>query len=413
MLTIYKYFVNLVYFLAWPVFIYKQSNAAREWKHRRGVDRKLFESIQGANVIWLHASSVGEVGVLERIVSAIKNINPEFNYVISTYTKTGQELAINKFPDAKAVFYFPLDCYFPLRRIFARFNPKGIVIVETEIWPYFLTFCKKYNVPVILANGRLSGKSTSQYRHFRGPLSKAFAVYRKFLMQSDKDAERIESIGADASIISVLGNVKYDSDDNEDNSVKRASVREKLGLRNTDTFFLAASTRPGEEEIICEAIREFGDLKVLIAPRHLERLDEVKEILDSHNLPYCLYSEKKSFQGRERLILMDKMGILKELFYGADISFVGGTLTDIGGHNLMEPVLAGGPVIFGSSVFNVAEVSEKILASNWGAQVANANDIKAIIQKIKDGSAGFESLSGQTESVSNKTAEIIIKELGL
>jgi 3-deoxy-D-manno-octulosonic-acid transferase len=369
-------------------------------------------------LIWLHASSVGEIKVLERLITALKKTNNIFDYCVSTYTRTGQELARTVFPDARAIFYFPLDCYIPLRRLFNKFKPDGIAIVETEIWPYFLNFCVKINIPIILANGRLSEKSLKGYRIFKSSLTGLFSIYRKFIVQTEKDAERMEAIGANPHKIIIGGNIKHDSNNLAGNGDPCNAVREELNIENDSTFFIAASTRPGEEEQVCKALKKvdcFPDnMRVLIAPRHLDRLSEVKDILKSFNYPFILYSELlERNQAPGDIILMDRMGVLADLFCGADIAFVGGTLTDIGGHNIMEPVLVGTPVLFGPSLDNVREASEQILANNWGAKIENSESLAKTLNQFIKRDLTFEKYAAKDKSVADMTAEIIVREFGL
>ncbi|MFH1701004.1 MAG: glycosyltransferase N-terminal domain-containing protein [Candidatus Zixiibacteriota bacterium] len=425
MIIVYKIILNMAYLLCWPYLAIKTAKCD-EWGQRRVINPEIYlpldtcqnKEITKNNLLWLHASSVGEVKVLERLIIALKNTDKKFDYCISTYTKTGQELARAVFPDARSVFYFPLDCYFPLKRLFNKFKPMGIVIVETEIWPYFLAFCRKNNIPILLANGRLSEKSLKGYRLFKSSLSRLFSIYRKFIVQTKTDAARMEAIGAKHDKILVGGNIKHDRNNNDEQSKSKKTIRETLGIDNQTTFFIAASTRSGEEEQICEAMkrinRHSSNFKLLIAPRHLERIGEVKGIIGSYGYSYVLYSELG--EGKhiaEDIILMDSMGVLADLFCGADIAFVGGTLTDIGGHNIMEPVLAGIPVIFGPSLDNVREASKQILSQNWGTMIENGKSMAETLIQFISGSLKFKEYAANNESVADMTAEIIVKEFGL
>jgi 3-deoxy-D-manno-octulosonic-acid transferase len=426
MLIVYKILVNLLYFVLWPYSIYKRKKTRAEWNQRCAISPEEYllalpapDSDQPkGGFCHFHASSMGEVRVLERLVSAVKSIRPDLRYCVSTYTRTGQELARDIFPDAESVFYFPLDSYFPLRRFFSRFRPVGIVMVETEIWPYFLDFCRRRNISLVLGNGRLSTKSTKRYKKFRGPLSSLLKVYRRLIMQTDIDRERMIAIGADSDRVMVLGNIKHDRKANIDISGKRTDVRHRFDLLKTQPLLVGASTRPGEEEVICHALQEISafpaGMKLLLAPRHLERLDEVAKILNEAGFAYTLYSEIEA--GRTPsvpVILMDKMGLLADIFYGADLAFVGGTLVDLGGHNIMEPVLAGVPVLFGPSVFNIADAADSIIRENQGMMVHDAAELSDAIRKFVDGHLSFQSVGRSGPSVAEQTAEIIARELGL
>jgi len=435
MLTLYKVLVNTAYFIFRPLFIFKRVKAKDEWNQRRCINPKNFLPVKHtqarhensqAPLLWGHASSMGEVRVLARLIDALRDIRPNIRFCISTYTKTGLALAHRLFPQAEAVFYFPLDCYFPLKRLFGHLRPDGIVMVETEIWPYFLDFCRRKNIPLVLTNGRLSDRSFRWYKVFRRSLAPLLRTYGKFAMRTEADARRIISIGAEPERVVVTGNIKHDFVNVSDAKAKRAEVRRSLGIPDDKLFLIAASTRPGEEEIICRALKAVSrfpdEITVLLAPRHLERLDEVFATLKKHEYSYALYSRiKLRAEFPEPVIIMDRMGILVELFYGADLAFVGGTLGDLGGHNVMEPVTAGAPVLFGPSVFNVKEAADKILEKKQGLMVQNADELAEAIEQFAKGDLQFRmednvSESGyedSEDSIARKTARIIIRELGL
>jgi len=427
MLTVYKILVNIAYAILLPYFRSKRSKAPIEWS-----DRMVLESAgrPDADPIYasrgsgrdgfchFHASSVGEVRVLRRLIDAVKKIRPDIRYSVSTYTRAGHNLAGELFDDAASVFYFPLDCHFPLRRFFKSYRPHGIVIVETEIWPYFLDYCRKHDFPLVQANGRISAGSTKWYRLLRPTLRRLFSGYRAFLMQTDADRDRIIKIGADPDRVRALGNIKYDIDPTVDIEKQRADIRIRLGLPDGTCLLIAASTRPGEEDILCRALRgvsAFPDgMTAMIAPRHLDRLDEVKHVLSKHGHSFALYSDlEDGVPPPTGVILMDRIGLLAELFYGADLAFVGGTLAELGGHNIMEPVLAGVPVLFGPSVYNVQQASEEIIDRNLGRLVHDAGEMADCINGYLRAEIRFDTIEAGASSVAEESAGIIVRELGL
>ena len=426
MLTLYKILVNLIYAVMLPYFAYRRKRAPDEWGQRMARDperylRRVHDSAgtkSTEGVCLFHASSVGEVRVLQKLIDAVRKIRPNVRYCVSTYTTAGHKLAGELFPEAEAVIYFPLDCYFPLKRFLRSFNPAGVVFVETEIWPYFLDCCRRMGTPVILANGRISLRSAKWYTVFRSGLRPVLGSYRRLVMQTDTDRERIVAMGADPRRVTVLGNMKYDAADAVDVGAKRREVRQRLNIPEGKILLAAASTRPGEEEILCRALRGSScfpeRMVVLIAPRHLERLDEVTHILNDHDCPFTPFSRREAGEGGPTpVILMDQMGLLAELFYGADLAFVGGTLVDLGGHNIMEPALAGVPVLFGPSIFNVQEAAERIIREKLGMMVADGDQLSSAIKGFVDGSLSFEKLRKSESSVAEQTARVIIEEFGL
>lgn len=432
MLTLYKTIVDFAYFLLWPILWVKTRQKREIWSQRRCLNPEAWlpgynlknKDGQPGPLIWAHASSMGEVRVLKRLMDTLLATKPSLRFCISTYTGTGQKLAEEIFQKAEAIFYFPLDSSLPVKRFFNRFQPDGIVTVETEIWPVFLSNCGRLKIPVIMTNGRISEKSFKRYRWFRKSLTRLFMVYGRFVMQSEDDARRIIDIGADRGKVIVAGNIKHDIFSASDNGKRRHKERSKLAIAPDEILFVAASTRPGEEEIICRTMRRLssvpGKIKLLIAPRHLERLPEVQKILDSHGFAYISYSEIGSGEATADVILMDQMGYLAELFYGADITFVGGTLADLGGHNLMEPVAAGVPVLFGSSVFNVRAAADKILSQNLGMMITGEDELVDALQRVVNRDIHFSKIDElkadeNTDSVSaaEQTARIIIEDFRL
>jgi 3-deoxy-D-manno-octulosonic-acid transferase len=273
-------------------------------------------------------------------------------------------------------------------------------------------------VPVIRANGRLTERSTRQYRIFRSGLRPLFSVYRRFVMQSKADSERIIAIGADPTRVVELGNIKHDTNGPVDREAKRRDVRRFLRLPDDRLFFVAASTRPGEEKIICEAVKENssfpGRMTVMVAPRHLERLDEVAALLNDCQIEFTRYTTLEAGAMLSTpVVLMDKIGVLADLFYGADLAFVGGTLVDLGGHNIMEPVLAGTPVLFGPSVHNVREAADRIIAADQGMMVSTGDDLARVLEEFAAGRLHFKTMQAGKPSVADQTAHIIVTELGL
>ncbi len=426
MLTIYKIITNLLYFFCLPVLILKGRKEPEIWKQRRAINLSSVFGGKGSKNeaeanrpvrLWFHASSVGETKVLARLVASFKKKHPEMIYYVSNYTVAGKALSKQLFPDAFGRFYFPLDCYYPLKRLFALLSvapPDGVVMVETEIWPYFIDSCRKNNLPIFLANGRLSEKSTGRYRILKSSFGKLFAPYKKFLMQSDVDRKRMISIGAETKRVHAIGNIKHDPE-NVDRAEKRLQIRDSLQLKEDGFLFIAASTRPGEEEMICDAVavatKSCPTMKTIIAPRHLERLGDVQEILKQKNLPYAMYSDPSASRLDSNILLMDRIGLLSDLFYGADLAFVGGTLTDIGGHNIIEPVLCGVPVLYGPSIFNVNPAHDIISHGNYGRMVSTGNELTKAVDSYASGQIKFAVMLPDKGSSADRIADIILGEL--
>lgn len=418
MLTVYNIIANLLYLAVWPYLAIKRRGGNVEWRQRCAFQPDTYLPADHGRYLWGHAASVGEVQVLRKLFSALQAERPDLEFCISTYTRTGLALAQKLFPEAKAAFFFPLDVYFTWARFFHVFHPRGVVMVETEVWPYFLQGCQKRSIPIVLANGRVSEKSFRRYRLVRRSLTTVLRPYRRFLMQTSDDAARITAMGAEPSRVAVIGNIKHDAVAAGDTKTARDGIRKRLQVDDSAFLFIAASTRPGEEEIIAQALERItafpGKIRCLLAPRHLERLDEVQAILQQHQLEFEVYSALETGRGRPAsVILMDKMGVLAELFHGADLAYVGGTLADVGGHNVMEPVVAGVPVLFGPSLANVRQAADDILARRTGMMVTDAGSLAEAVSRFVAGDLRFRRYDGNGSTVAADSAAIIIQELGL
>ena len=418
MLRLYKILTTFVYGAAWPYLAIKRLRSREEWEQRRALHVERYLPADGSGCLWGHASSVGEVRVLARLMMALKTLRPQQRFCVSTYTSTGRRLARELLPEAEAVFLFPLDGAIPLRRLFRHFHPVGVVMVETEIWPYFLDYCRRRALPVILANGRVSERSFRRYYYFRHWLAPLLTVYRRLAMQTAADADRVIKLGAAADRVIVTGNIKHDAEGIEDRHLRRREIRRQMQIPEGTILFVAASTRPGEEDIVAQALTATGmdgeHLVCLMAPRHLERLDEVKGVLEAQGYQFDLFSDIESgSERRSRVILMDKMGLLAGLFYGADLAFVGGTLADVGGHNVMEPVVAGVPVLFGPSLHNVREAADAIVNQDQGMVVNNGAELADAIRRFHSGALRFRTMATNGTQVADKTAALIVQDLGL
>ena len=315
--------------------------------------------------IWFHAVSVGEVNAVEGIIKKTREIFPEENIILTTVTRTGQEIAHKKLSKTVSrIEYFPYDCLLSVKSAIKSLNPKLVIIAETEIWPNFSKELNNKNIPLIIINGRISPNSYKNYSKIKLFLRKIFDNYTKILMQSDEDAKRIMNIGAKPEKIEVMGNLKFDITGllTEDEKEK---LKADLKIQN-NRLLIAGSTHKGEDEIVLNAFKEiknrFHDIKLLIAPRHPERNESVLKLISASGFNYGQRSKKENFENKD-ILLLDVMGELGKLYSVAHIAFLGGSFSNTGGHNPLEAAIYGVPVISGNTVFNFREVY-KYMADN-------------------------------------------------
>jgi len=374
----YKILSVLVYFVLWSYGRLRAASGSELWRGRLGLILN-----QGRIDIWIHAASVGETKIAGYLIDYLRCRQPELRFYLSTMTVAGHKMAETINDTNVVTGYFPLDCTMSVRRTFDSINPRLLVIAETEIWPNLIKESHRRQIPIVLVNGRMSDKAFPKYKLIAKMLSQLLSYYEKIFVKSESDKKKFEFFKISGSHIKIAGDMKFDAPILP-HSVERVNkTRAQVGAADNDFVLVAGSTRPGEEELL---LRLFGGLsktyasfRLVIAPRHLSRIDEIKSAIALQNLNYGTY---ESNNGISPLMLVDKMGELDNLYQAADLAFVGGTLVNVGGHNILEPVWSGTPVVFGPFVSNIAEARDYVLANNYGAMVDTIEDLEVLIQKF-------------------------------
>jgi 3-deoxy-D-manno-octulosonic-acid transferase len=304
------------------------------------------------------------------------------NIVFSASTKTGFDIAKKNLTDAvHAVFYFPYDLIFSVKHIVQRIDSAVVVIVETDIWPNFLFEMKKRQVPVILVNARLSKKSFIGYKRLGLFAKQVFLNFFHICTQSLEDAVRFQELGVPNDRITITGNVKFDGTHQIRGSQETDRLRQSLHIQNARKVFLAGSTHPGEESILLDAFAKIknheDDLLLIVAPRNPERAGTVFRMFDSAGFSVGLMKELNKISSGKRLdvIIIDTIGLLKKLYAIADITFIGGSLVNCGGHNPLEPAAFSKPIIFGHDMSDFADISRMLLDAGGAVCVKDAKDL--------------------------------------
>ncbi len=384
MLIMYKIFTFFVYYITFPLLYVLYRTGSRKWGDRLGYYNKSIKDARKNCEIWLHASSMGEVKVLAIIINELKKLNRSLRLHVSVMTEAGYDRAREIFADDASVSYLPLDYTAPIKRFLKIINPDAAVFIETEIWPNIICELGRRNIPVFLANGRLSEQACRRYRWFRSGLKRIFDYYKLIMVQSRSDEDRYLKIGADNNRVKVMGSLKFDAPVNILPSEKRESIKKYLPFDGNAKLFIAGSTRDGEEELILDTFKrllsDFENIRLILAPRHLNRLDDVSRLIEKQQLSYGRYSQLEKRPDKTKVLLIDKLGVLNDLYAISDIAFVGGTLVDIGGQNILEPVWVGVPVLYGPSIFNVRDSSEYIIKDGYGEMV---HDTDELYRKLK------------------------------
>jgi 3-deoxy-D-manno-octulosonic-acid transferase len=339
------------------------------------VPQDVLSALQGVRPLWLHAVSVGEVIAAVPLVSALRQRFPHLPILISTVTETGQAIAREKMA-AAACLYFPLDYPWVVHQVITRLQPRLFLMVETEIWPNFLRELTRQSIPAMLVNGRISPRSFRGYRRLRPFMGRVLPAVASFSMQTKLDGERIIAIGAAPSRVHITGNIKYDLTLEPLTSADEHALRADLGIGEAPVF-MAGSTHRGEEDIVIVAYRQaraqVPALRLLLAPRHLDRLDEIEALLRKHQLMVHRRSQGRlsSQSGAAPVLLLDTIGELAKLYAVGTVIFVGGSFAPIGGHNVLEPAARRKAILFGPHMHNFHQIAAALLEAGGALQVPN------------------------------------------
>jgi len=308
-------------------------------------------------VVWVHAVSVGESMAAVPLIVAMLERDSAIRIVVTTTTSTGADNVERMLGDSVEHVYFPYDLPVILRRFLARFKPRILIILETELWPNTVDQCRAAGVPVVLVNARLSEKSLSGYSRVAAFSRALIQSVNAIAAQSVADANRFLQMGASAGLVEVTGSLKFDIQVPASVREEAEVLKRKLGVNRPVIVF--GSTREGEEALLLDAVfdlkAEFENLLFIFAPRHPERFVDVAELFRSANLHVVTQSSGAPCSEDVSVYIADSMGELPRFYAAADVAFVGGSLLPYGGHNVLEPAALGTPVLSGPYTQNFAE----------------------------------------------------------
>ena len=326
-----------------------------------------------ADFIWLHAVSVGETLAAVPLVKTLQEKYPQHRLMVTCMTPTGSERIKAAFGDSVDHSYMPYDTPDAVARFLNRLKPKMLIIMETELWPNTIAACQSRDIPVILANGRLSARSATAYQRISSLVQPMLSGISAVAAQHKDDGDRFIRLGLPPSALEVTGNIKFDLSLDQDVQDRATVLSEQWHCGNNRPVFLAASTHRGEDEIILQA---FGQIKqqvdnalLVLVPRHPERFNQVGELCISAGFTLARRSAGDKVEAAD-VLLGDTMGELMVFFGACDVAFVGGSLVATGGHNMIEPAAWGVPVLTGPHLFNFTEASQLLLAAD-GMLVCN------------------------------------------
>jgi 3-deoxy-D-manno-octulosonic-acid transferase len=382
----------LVFLIVSPYFVYQ---AIRYKKHVGSLRQRLgllpiTLNLDGEPSIWIHAVSVGETLTARALIADLRAQYPRLRLFLSTTTIAGQQVARKNLTDIDAVFYFPFDWTFIVRRTLDIVKPRMFVMMETEIWPNVLRECRVRGVRTAVINGRISARSYPRYRLVRPLFRRVLADIDRFCMQSEESARRIIDLGADPKRVTVTGSLKFDSlpvPGPPSHGRPRELVLRHLRVAPTRVVVVAGSTMKPEDAAVLRAFARIRSLApgalLVIAPRQKERFAEVERLALDEGFTVARRSNLPiDGEPRVDVVVLDTFGELAQVYQIATVVFVGGSLADYGGHNILEPAIFGKPIVFGPHMHNFREIAEAFLTHGAGVQVHSDRELGEALRNL-------------------------------
>jgi len=387
---LYNILLTLLLILVSPYLLVRSLIQKR---FRKGLSQRMgfFQNLPFDRPIWIHAASVGEVLCSIPLLKKIKNEFPGLKIVLTTMTSTGNETAKTRLPEADEILFVPIDHPLIIRRTIEKVRPGLLLIAETELWPNLLRSCGRKDIPVVLFNGRISQKSFQRYLLLKFFFKQCLKYVSLFLMQTEEDRRRIIEIGGESQKTRTVGNLKFDQTFPSFTREAMGEMAKAIGFRGKEKVFIAGSTHSGEEEVLIVLYKELKKmhphLVLILAPRHLERLEEVERILKKESLSWLRKtslsaSAGRSDQERPEVILLDTMGELMSIYSLGTLVFVGGSLVPVGGHNPLEPLFFKKCVLLGPYMFNFQDISSRLIEAGGAVQVSGKEELSLQLKRL-------------------------------
>jgi 3-deoxy-D-manno-octulosonic-acid transferase len=393
--------IRFIYNLLWPLGLLfflpgyftkmlRRGGYREKFGQRLGIyDRRLRARLSKQTSTWLHAVSVGEVNVALKLANALRTHEPDLHCALTTTTTTGFALARKNAPPWIEVMYTPLDYWPIMRRAFSFIRPVRIILVEAEIWPNLAAEAHARRIPLALVNARLSPRSERRYRQFRFFIAPTFRLLDLVCVPEKEDAKRWAALGVSQDRIRLTGSIKYDPP-GLDQVAGIQETAHPVSLNHLEPerpVLFGGSTHRGEEEVLANIFlrlrQQFPSLRLFIAPRHVERLREIRAQLDALRLQVTLASEALAHRELNAdCLLLDTTGELQRWYGIATVVFIGKSLTAHGGQNPVEPILAGKPVVFGPHMENFATLANMLVSKKGAIQVQDVNSLEQALAEL-------------------------------
>jgi 3-deoxy-D-manno-octulosonic-acid transferase len=392
--------IRFIYNLFWPIGLLfflpgyfakmiRRGGYREKFGQRVGIyDREVRNRLSNHRSTWLHAVSVGEVNIALKLANALRVLEPDLQCVLTTTTTTGFALARKTAPPWIEIMYTPLDYWPIMRRAFSVIRPVRIVLIEAEVWPNLAATAYSRRIPLALVNARLSPRSERRYGRFRFFIRPTFRLLDLVCVPELRDVERWTTLGVPRNRIHVSGSIKFDADVQAQTQSVATSLRDVFPDVSADSLVLfGGSTHRGEEEILAKVFlrlrEQFPSLRLFIAPRHVERLQEIRAQLGDFPLRVALASKTVADGAADAdCMLLDTTGELQRWYGIASVVFIGKSLTAHGGQNPVEPILAGKPVVFGPHMENFGMLAKTLVSNNAAMQVSDIDSLERTVAEL-------------------------------
>ncbi|MGE3956632.1 MAG: 3-deoxy-D-manno-octulosonic acid transferase [Vicinamibacterales bacterium] len=388
----YSFLSLLVLLVVSPYFVYQ---AVRYKKYVGSLAQRLGYlpitlNVDGEPSIWLHCVSVGETLTAKALIADLRAQYPRLRLFVSTTTIAGQQVARKNLQQVDGVFYFPFDWSFTVRRVLDVVKPRLFLMMETEIWPNLLKECRARGIRTVVINGRISARSYPRYRMVRPLFRRVLADIDRFCMQSEESAGRIIDLGADPKRVTVTGSLKFDSLPAPavvSHGRPRELVLRSFRIAPSRVVLVAGSTMRPEDAVVLRAFARIRSIApgalLVLAPRQRERFAEVERLAQDEGFSVTRRSDLPiDGEPRTDVVVLDTFGELAQLYQVATLVFVGGSLANYGGHNILEPAIFGKPIVVGPHMQNFREITEAFLASQAVVQVQGDRELEETLRNL-------------------------------
>jgi 3-deoxy-D-manno-octulosonic-acid transferase len=387
---LYNIVLFLYFLIISPKIIYEY---VFKKKYRKSIKKRLgfielksnLVKNKSKNVIWVHAVSVGETRSVKSLIKDIKSSDANAYVIVSSTTQTGHFFAKKEIPFADEHVFFPIDFSWIVKRIIKQVNPALVIFVETDFWYNFCKIAKKNGAKIALVSGKISNRSYNRFLKIKGFSKKLFSMFDFIGVQNKNYKKCFDAFLDDGKKAIVTGNLKLDERLMSLPEDELNLFRSKFFLKEDDFVITIASTHANEEKLILLSLKkmlhEKKNIKIFLVPRHPDRFDAVKNLLNEMNVEFFSYSDldKKTIKEKS-LILIDTMGFLNVCFQLSGVAIVGGSFVKVGGHNILEPIFLNVPAIFGKHMFSQKELTKLALDNNCAHQV-DLHELEKVLQK--------------------------------